>query len=147
MACAPSVKFVLTNPYATLPKYQTAGAAGFDFTSIEEVYIEPQQTVRVDIGLKCEVAEGYELQIRSRSSMAGRGTIVTNSPGTVDCDYRGPLSVLLTNTSQYPQMVNIGDRIAQGVVAPAIQATITEIEDNELSTTDRGSGGFGSTGV
>lgn len=140
------VQFAKTHDYSVLPEYKTAGAAGFDFTSIEDVVIYAGQTVRVNTGLVCQLEVGDEMQIRTRSSMAMKGIIVSNAPGTIDCDYRGDIYVILANVSDVAQWVNIGDRIAQGVISPAPQATIKEIEANELSKTDRGTGGFGSTG-
>lgn len=146
MAYVPFVKFVLDHDYAVLPEYKTEGAAGFDFYSVEDVVIQPGQIKQVALGLKCEVESGYELQIRCRSSLGRNGLILPHGIGTVDCDYRGPLSVPVANISNGTQFISIGDRVAQGVVAPAIQANIIEVEENELSETSRGQGGFGSTG-
>lgn len=146
MAYAPFVKFCLTHDYAALPEYKTEGAAGFDFVAVEEVVIQPGEIKHIPIGLKCEVSQGYELQIRGRSSVGTSGLILPHGIGTVDCDYRGDISVPLANISDGVHFIEIGQRIAQGVIAPAIQVDIIEVGENELSKTSRGSGGFGSTG-
>lgn len=100
----------------------------------------------IDTGLSVAVSNGYELQIRPRSGLAAKNNItVLNSPGTVDSDYRGPVKVILINHGAENFIINKGDRIAQGVISPVVQATIIEVD--ELDSTERGSGGFGSTGV
>lgn len=146
MVPAPCVKFVLTSDYSVMPKYHTDGSAGFDLHSVEDVWISGGETAMVDVGLKSEIPEGCEIQVRSRSSMARSGMIVANSPGTIDSDYRGEWKVILHNLTPFTRQIGIGDRIAQGVIQSVQQADFLEIEENELSTTDRGSGGFGSTG-
>jgi len=100
----------------------------------------------VPTGFACAVPHGYEMQVRPRSGLAVKhGVTVTNTPGTVDSDYRGPLMVCLINLGAEPFAIRRGDRIAQAVIAPAPQLTLTEVED--LDTTVRGEGGFGSTGI
>jgi len=132
---------------AEIPEYQTEGAAGCDLKAcIDEVVIlGPGETRLISTGLSIEVPDGYEAQVRPRSGLAmKKGITVLNSPGTIDSDYRGPVGVLLHNTS--PSGVDIfhGERIAQLVIAPVVQANFEEgfIEKD----TERGAGGFGSTG-
>ena len=134
---------------AIIPKYQTEGSACFDIHAlINSPYdiINPKDQLLVKTGLAFEIPIGYELQIRPRSGLAKKHKItVTNSPGTLDSDYRGELMILIYNLGDQPFSINSGDRIAQCAVCPVVNALITEVE--ELDDTDRGSGGFGSTGV
>jgi dUTP pyrophosphatase len=140
------VRFVKDHENATLPVYGTAGAAGADVYSVTEYKIEPGQHTLVDTGLKCDIPEGFELQVRPRSGLALKNKItVLNSPGTIDSDYTGKLGVILMNHSDENFYVKTGDRIAQIVLAPVVQAVFTWIEDTK--STERGSEGFGSTGV
>jgi len=128
------------------PVYQTAGAAGCDLISSCDQIIDPQNWGVIPTGLFIEIPDGYEAQIRSRSGLALRsGVFVLNSPGTIDSDYRGEIKVILANTGHHPLIVKKGDRIAQMVFSPVTQATFEKAE--ELSKTDRGTGGFGSTGI
>ena len=130
---------------AIIPKYQTAGAAGFDIHSLTEGVIRASGMLIVDTGLAFAIPEGYELQIRPRSGLAFKNCItIVNSPGTLDSDFRGELKVALFNLASEPFKVAKGDRIAQCVVNKIEQADITVVE--ELSDTDRGTDGFGSTG-
>lgn len=139
------VKLKRLHQDAVIPMYATKGSAGFDLHSIDSYEIKPKETVLISTGLSLELPEGYELQIRTRSSMAFKyGVVVLNSPGTVDSDYRGEIKVILKNTSNYTYTMCKGDRIAQGVIQEITQASFIEVE--ELNTTDRGEGGFGSTG-
>jgi dUTP pyrophosphatase len=128
-----------------LPAYQTPGSAGIDLCANEAVYIPAGFTPMVLTGLYLEIPEGYEAQVRSRSGLAAQGIVVANSPGTIDSDYRGEVCVLLHNLSSYDYTVAAGDRIAQLVFAPVIQVELEEV--SELSDTERGTGGFGSTGI
>jgi dUTP pyrophosphatase len=131
---------------AQIPSYQTKEAAGFDLHSIEDVVLKPGERKLIGTGLAFEIEYGYEVQIRPRSGLAYKhGITVLNTPGTIDSDYRGEIKVLLINHSNDAFEIKKGDRIAQAVVAPVIQAEIVEVE--ELSETKRGEGGFGSTGV
>lgn len=130
-----------------LPKYQTAGAAGMDLVAVQDQAIGEGATSVVPTGLVVALQEGYELQVRSRGGLASKGIFVTNGPGTVDSDYRGEIMVLLTNMSGRIFNIKRGDRIAQAVLAPVIQAKWLEVVDGELSTTDRGDGRFSSTGL
>ena len=139
------VKLKKLHQDAVIPMYATKGSAGFDLHSIDSYDIKPEETVLISTGLSIELPVGYELQIRTRSSMAFKyGVIVLNSPGTVDSDYRGEIKVILKNISDRQYTMCKGDRIAQGIIQEIIQASFIEVE--ELNTTDRGEGGFGSTG-
>ena len=132
---------------ATLPEYQTSGAAGFDLCAAEEVVIEAGTWGAVSLGMSVEIQEGYEMQIRPRSGLALKeGITVLNSPGTVDSDYRGELKVILINHAPTPYFIEPGMRIAQGVVAKVDHADLVLVFE-PLTKTERGDGGFGSTGV
>jgi dUTP pyrophosphatase len=140
-----NVKVVKLDPNLPLPAYQTAGSAGCDVHSAKDVEIQPGQKALVPTGLKLEIPEGFECQIRPRSSLALKhGVVVFNTPSTIDADYRGEISVLLINTSTVPFSIKKGDRIAQLVFAPVTVASFVEVK--ELSDTARGAGGWGSTG-
>jgi len=136
-----------------LPAYQTAGAAGADICAnlrpedrAAGVVLAPMQRVIVATGIRVAIAPGFEMQIRPRSGLAVKfGITVPNTPGTIDSDYRGPLGVALVNLGAEAYVVRHGDRIAQCVVAPVVQAAFELVED--LDETLRGAGGFGSTGM
>ena len=139
------LKIKKLNSKAVIPSYQTEEAAGFDLHSIENTVINPGERKLIGTGLAFEIERGYEVQIRPRSGLAFKhGITVLNSPGTIDSDYRGEIKVLLINLGSEPFDIKCGERIAQAVVAPVIQAEIEEVKN--LSNTERGSGGFGSTG-
>ena len=141
------VKIVNQSPYP-LPKYATALSAGMDLNANIENPIELHSLERaiVPTGLFIELPQGYEAQIRPRSGLAAKfGVTVANAPGTIDADYRGEIKVILINLGTADFTINSGDRIAQMVVAPVTQASFS-ITDS-LSETERGSGGFGSTGL
>jgi len=128
------------------PKRSTAGDAGLDLTSVEDMVIHPEECKLVPTGWKMAVPMGYEIQIRPRSGLAFKKKImVLNSPGTVDCHYRGEVKVILYNEGKVPFEIKKGDRIAQMVVNQ-VELWEPEIKE-ELSETVRGAGGFGSTGV
>jgi len=130
-----------------LPCYASAGAAGADLRAAvaSEMVIAPGERTAVPTGLVLEIPDGWEGQVRPRSGLAIRhGLTVVNAPGTIDSDYRGELKVLLVNLGDEAVTVDRGDRVAQLVVTPAPQALFVETED--IDATDRGSGGFGSTG-
>ena len=140
---------------AVVPQYQTPGASGFDLHALEDVIIQAGETVLVKTGLAMDVGPGYELQVRPRSGLSLKSPLrVANSPGTVDSDYRGEICVVMWNAG-YPNnpiannlgayKIAKGDRIAQGVVCPVVHRADFEVVDY-LSDTDRGTGGFGSTG-
>ena len=131
-----------------LPKYQTALSAGMDLHAnlTEPVVLEPQARMLIPTGLFIELPEGYEAQVRPRSGLALKhGITVLNSPGTIDADYRGEIKVLLINHGQEPFTIQNGERIAQMVIAQ--HATVQWQETQSLSNTERGEGGYGSTGV
>ena len=128
-----------------LPAYATHGAAGMDVVSAEDVRIEPGARHAVATGLAMAIPHGFEIQVRPRSGLAFKhGITVPNTPGTIDSDYRGELKVLLINHGPDAFQVSRGDRVAQLVLAPVVQAAWDEVE--ELDATERGAGGFGSTG-
>ena len=152
---APLVK-VLWEDWAdralSLPTYETTGAAGADIRANlkpedREVgfTLDPMHRAILPTGIRVEIPAGYEIQIRPRSGLAVKfGITVPNTPGTIDSDYRGPLGVALINLGTEPYTIHHGDRIAQVVVAPVVQAGFEVADD--LEATARGSGGFGSTG-
>lgn len=135
-----------------LPSYETTGAAGADVrANFPEharggVVLNPGERALIPTGLRMEIPTGYEVQVRPRSGLALKhGITLPNSPGTIDSDYRGPLGVIVMNAGSEPFHVEHGARIAQLVVAPVVQAGFDLTDD--LTETDRGTGGFGSTGV
>ncbi len=131
------------------PKYAKDGDSGFDLRASVDGRILPMQRKLVPTGLYFELPDGYELQIRPRSGLAYKhGITVLNSPGTVDTGYRGEIKVLLINLSDEPYIWTAGERIAQGVIAHRVSSDFGNlIEVEEISETERGSGGFGSTGT
>jgi dUTP pyrophosphatase len=136
----------------SLPRYETAGAAGADLRAnfppdLREkgVSLAPSERALIPTGLRLEIPQGFEVQLRPRSGLALKfGVSLPNTPGTIDSDYRGPLAVILINHGTDPFEIAHGDRIAQMVVAPVLQADFKLV--GELSNTARGTGGFGSTG-
>ena len=131
-----------------LPAYETEGAAGLDLRAAiaEAVTLAPGARTLVPTGLAMQLPAGFEGQVRPRSGLALRhGVTVLNAPGTVDSDYRGEVSVVLINHGDEPFTVTRGDRIAQLVVAPVTHARLSEVA--ALDETERGAGGYGSTGV
>ena len=141
------------DPIVCLPDYATAGAAGADLRAnllpedrAAGLILAPGARILVPTGLRVAIPEGYEMQIRPRSGLALKhGVGLPNSPGTIYSDYRGPLGVILVNFGQEDFVVRHGDRIAQAVIAPVIQARFAAVDS--LDQTARGAGGFGSTGV
>lgn len=128
-----------------LPEYQTSGSAGVDLYATLEALVYPGERKLVGTGIFLEIEEGYEAQVRTRSGLAlKRGLVVLNSPGTIDSDYRGEVGVIIYNASAGPQVINAGERIAQLVFAKVEKAEFEEVK--EVSETERGVGGFGSTG-
>ncbi len=128
-----------------LPAYATAGAAGMDVVSAEDVTLAPGARHAVATGLALAIPPGYEIQVRPRSGLALKhGISVPNTPGTIDSDYRGELKVILINLGSEPFAITRGDRVAQLVLAPVVQAAWDVVA--ELNATIRGEGGFGSTG-
>ncbi|WP_442639066.1 dUTP diphosphatase [Roseicyclus sp.] len=141
------------DPEVPLPHYATAGAAGADLrANLPEAeraagfVLQPMERRVVPTGLRVAIPAGYEMQIRPRSGLALKhGITLPNTPGTIDSDYRGPLGVLLVNLGAEPYRIGHGDRIAQAVIAPVVQADYVTV--SALDATLRGEGGFGSTGV
>lgn len=140
------------DPAVALPAYETAGAAGADIRAnlrpedrTGGLVLPPLGRALVPTGLRVEIPEGFEMQIRPRSGLALKhGIGMPNSIGTIDSDYRGPLGVLLVNLGDRPFVVAHGERIAQIVIAPVVQARFAMAD--ALTETQRGAGGFGSTG-
>jgi dUTP pyrophosphatase len=131
-----------------LPAYATDGAAGADLCAAveSEMIIGPGDRAAVPTGLVVEIPAGYEGQVRPRSGLAIKaGLTIVNAPGTIDSDYRGELKVLMINLGSDPVSIGRGDRIAQLLIAPVTRASFIETED--LTVSERGEGGFGSTGV
>ena len=128
-----------------LPRYASEDAAGLDVTAAEELTLQPGDRHAVATGFAIEIPLGYEVQVRPRSGLAIKnGITCLNTPGTIDSDYRGEVKVILINLGQEPFEVRRGERIAQLVPAPVLRAAFIEV--GELADTERGSGGFGSTG-
>jgi len=146
-----TLKIARIDPRVLLPQYESSGAAGMDLRAFlaTDVSIPPLGRARVPTGLRIEIPEGYEGQVRPRSGLAIKfGVTVLNAPGTIDSDYRGDVDIILVNLGAEAFVVKNGDRIAQLVIAPVLCAPQTAIvETGELSVTARGGGGFGSTGV
>ena len=137
----------LSNSVST-PKYETSGSSGMDVAAYIEnnIIINPGEKALVSTGFSVAIPRGYEIQIRPRSGLAAKKNItVLNTPGTIDADYRGEIKVILINLGKEKFIIESGERIAQMVVCPVIQADLEEVK--ELSDTHRGSGGFGSTGT
>ncbi len=143
----PVVKFKKLDHFCgLLPVYQSSGASGCDVhASLKEtVVLKPSSRTLIPTGLAMEIPEGYEIQVRPRSGLAIKnGITLVNTPGTIDCDYRGELKIIIINLGEVDFEIKNGDRIAQLVLAPAIQAQF--LETDNLSETSRGAGGFGST--
>ena len=129
----------------SLPRYASEDAVGLDVTAAEEIILKPGERHAVATGFAIEIPRGYEIQVRPRSGLAMKhGITCLNTPGTIDSDYRGEVKVILANLGQEPFEIRRGERIAQLVPAPVLRADF--VEASELSDTQRGSGGFGSTG-
>lgn len=140
------LKIKKLRPDARLPEYKKAGDAGFDLHCLEEVLVGPGQTAILPTGLAFAIPDGYEMQIRLRSGAALKTPlIIPNAPGTIDSGYRGEVGVIVRNLSEKSFRVGKGERIAQGVIAPVARAEFQE--EGELPESERGGGGFGSTGA
>jgi dUTP pyrophosphatase len=145
------IKIKKLSKFAQIPEYATPGAAGFDLHACLDAekdfaVIEPGHSMLIPTGLSMQLPIGCELQIRPRSGLALKNQVtVLNSPGTIDCDYRGPIGIILINHGQYKFVINHGDRIAQGVFNKLSGCTLKEVDS--LEDTFRGKGGFGSTGI
>jgi dUTP pyrophosphatase len=149
----PTVVLDHFDPALPLPAYETAGAAGMDLrTSLHPgdratgIKLPSRDRVLVPTGLTMAIPPGFEGQIRPRSGLAAKhGVTLTNSPGTVDCDYRGEVMVLLINLGHETFVIRHGERVAQMVIAPVVQVPVVKVD--ALPVSGRGAGGFGSTGV
>lgn len=144
---SPRVLVKRLRPDAIVPRYMTAHAAGLDLSAAldEPVDLAVGERAAIPTGLAIKLPEGYEAQVRPRSGLAREhGVTLVNSPGTIDADYTGPIIVLVINHGAQPVRIEPGQRIAQLVIAPVVQAELSEVE--ELPATARGAGGFGSTG-
>ncbi len=132
---------------ALLPTYQTTDSAGADIYALldQPITIPQGQIAIIPTGLSVAIPSGYEIQIRARSGLASKGLLIPNGPGTIDADYRGEIKILLLNLSGADFEITPEMRIAQAIIAPVLQAQFTVVD--ELSETERGSGGFGSTGT
>lgn len=138
---------VINNSHHPLPRYETPLSAGMDVRANldEPITLSPLERALVPTGLFVELPEGYEMQVRPRSGLAAKfGLTVSNAPGTIDADYRGEVKVILVNLSNEPFTINDGERIAQLIVAQ--HAQVEWIDTDTLSESERGAGGFGSTG-
>lgn len=131
-----------------VPEYATSGSSGFDIQAYlsEPITVKRGEIVKVPTGLKMALPKGTEVQIRSRSGLTlNHGVVVANSPGTIDSDYRGEVCIIMTNLKDTPFVIENGMKIAQGVLCIVDKAAFTKVES--LPSTDRGDGGFGSTGL
>jgi dUTP pyrophosphatase len=129
-----------------LPSYATSGSAGMDVCAAENLILKAGKRHAVATGFAFAIPDGFEVQVRPRSGLALKhGITCLNTPGTIDCDYRGEVKVILANLGEEEFVITRGDRIAQLVVAPVTQGTMIEVD--ALDMTVRGAGGFGSTGV
>ena len=141
--------FKKINPLAVTPKYNYPTDSGFDLHSVEYIVIPPFGRALVPTGLKFDIDEGYELQVRTKSGLAiNHGLIVLNSPGTVDCGYTGEVQVIIFNTNKTEVVITKGMKVAQGVLSPVVNGRwvqLMEVED--VVEKDRGDNGFGSTGI
>ncbi len=131
-----------------LPKYETSGSSGMDLAANidQQIKIEPGKTAIIPTGISLSIPKNFEIQIRPRSGLAAKNQVtVLNTPGTIDADYRGEIKVILINLGDNTYIVEKGARIAQMVLCPIIKTKLKEVKNLDL--TDRGSGGFGSTGA
>ena len=141
------VNFARMHPDAQAPAQGTTEAAGWDLRALEETTVRRGKTERIRTGLAVAIPNGWEGQIRSRSSLGAKGMIMPNGVGTIDSDYRGELMILATWIGEGDSITLAkGERIAQLLIAPVPLTTFTEVDFQELSETDRGEGGFGSSG-
>lgn len=141
-----NLQIELLSADARIPTKATPGAANADLYSAETTYIGPGKTEKVSTGLRMRVPEGYVLEIYPRSGLASEGLQVANSPGQVDSDYRGEVRVLLFNSTSLGTIIHEGDRIAQCRLVSLCDTTIERVNSIDVDETERGDGGFGSTG-
>lgn len=141
------VLFAKLDPDASIPTQGSKSAAGWDLRALEDTVVEKGKSSKIRTGLAVAIPEGWEGQIRSRSSLGAKGMIMPNGVGTIDSDYRGELMVLATWIGEGEKIeLSKGERIAQMLIAPVPLTSYREVSFEELSTTDRGEGGFGSSG-
>ena len=141
------VKIKKLNDAAAVPEYKTSMSAGADIYACLDspVIIKPSEIVMVPTGISIEVPEGFEAQVRPRSGLAAKGISIPNSPGTIDADYRGEVKIIIINLGKADFQINHHDRIAQIIISRVEKAEF-KLND-ELTETERGNGGFGSTGI
>lgn len=140
-------KAFLEHEFSRMPQKAHSTDAGYDLSSCEHITIPPKQWKVVDTGIRFEIPEGYEIQIRPRSGLAAKkGVTVLNSPGTIDSNFTNHVKIILINHGEFPFEIAPGDRIAQAVMAPVLNSIIQEIEYVPTSEI-RGDAGFGSTGI
>lgn len=144
-----NVKITKLNPEAIIPQYAHPTDAGADICAVEETIIAAGETKIVKTGIAVAIPVGYEIQVRPRSGLSLKsGLRIANAPGTIDTDYRGEIGIIMTNTKDIPYVIDKGMKIAQLVISPVPRIRWEEVETVEdLGTTERGEGGFGSTGV
>lgn len=143
-----TIKVLALKAGANIPTYATSGSAGADITALldEPLVLQSGERALIPTGIALELPPHYEAQVRPRSGLAAKaGVTVLNSPGTIDSDYRGEITVILINHGSEPFIIKSGDRIAQLIITPVVQASFSLAD--ELDSTERGGGGFGSTGV
>ena len=147
MGATPVVKVAKTDPAARMPTKGSAHAAGWDLYCLEDTVVNFRSSMQLRTGLRVAIPEGFEGQVRARSSLGSKGLILPHSIGTIDADYRGELFVLMTWIGECDSYkVKSGERIAQLVIAPIPDVQFSEVEIEDLGETERGEGGFGSTG-
>lgn len=141
--------YVKLHDDAIEPKYNYDGDSGFDLYSVEEITINGLGRALVPTGLSFDIKDGYEIQVRSKSGLAiNQGLMVLNSPGTVDNSYTGEIKVIVFNTNQEPFVIKKGMKVAQAVLCPVVNGKWVQLTKNtKIKDTDRGSNGFGSTGI
>jgi len=144
----PVIKFKKINPVVQLPRYMTSLSAGMDICAEPEepILLPPGERCLVPTGIAVAIPVGFEIQVRPRSGLAiNHGITLVNTPGTIDADYRGEIKIIVINHGKDAFAIKAGDRIAQLIVAPVVQAHLVEVAD--LDITERGAGGFGHTGT
>lgn len=141
--------YKILHPDAVPPKYNYGGDSGFDLHSVEELIIEPLGRALVPTGISLDIKDGYEIQVRSKSGLAIKeGLFVLNSPGTVDNSYNGEIKAIIFNTNQHPYTIKKGMKVAQAVLSPVVNGSWVDLDEvKEITDKERGSNGFGSTGV